>query len=163
MNAARTGETENQYLAFELDGESYGVSIGAVREEPNHARITEVPTTPRYVRGVMNLRGSIVPVLDIKSKFGVGLTGRTDDTCVVIVPADAGGEEITAGFLTDRLLEVFENDMQAIEPPPKTGTRIDSDVIQGMGRRDDGFTVLFDMGRVFFSEDREGFFTGHNA
>lgn len=161
--AESVNEKLNQYLAFGLDGESYGVTIGSVREVISQARITAVPTTPGFVRGVINLRGTIVPVLDLKNKFGIGDTGKDKDTCIVIVSVKTAAEDTVVGFLADRLEEVFDLDTDLIEPPPKYGTRIDTDFISGMGKRGEGFTMLLDVDRVFCDRNREGFFTGQIA
>lgn len=156
----KTEVLTDQYLTFSLDGESFGVSIEKVREVLTFTKVTDVPCTPDYVRGVINLRGNVVPVIDLKKKFALGSTEKTIDTCIVIVSAEVAAEPVTVGFLADSLQEVFDIDAGSIEPPPKIGTRINTDYIQGMGKRGEEFIILLDIDCVFSAQTEGFYFTG---
>jgi purine-binding chemotaxis protein CheW len=138
-----------QYLTFTLNDEQFGVDIAKVREVLEFTSATKVPRTPDFMRGVINLRGSVVPVLDLKMKFGMGQTDKDIDTCVIITEIDVGGELIVIGAMADAVQEVFDIDADQIEPPPKIGSGLDTEFIYGMGKRGDEFLILLDIDRVF--------------
>ena len=150
MNAV--SET-SQYLTFKLDQELYAVDIVKVREVLEFTTVTKVPRTPDFMRGVINLRGSVVPVVDMRLKLGLTQTEKTVNTCVVIAEVDVDGEKTVLGALTDSVQEVIELDASQIVPPPRMGTRIDTGVIRGMGKRDDQFLIILDIDRVFTVAD----------
>lgn len=152
-------QVANMYLSFKLDDEVFGVSIGRVREVLTFTKLTPVPCTPSHVRGVINLRGLVVPVVDLKTKFGIGVTESSLSTCVVIVTVEFTGEDLVVGFLADSLQEVFDLDSSDIEPSPRMGTRINPEFIMGMGKRQDDFTILLDVDKLFTAGSGEGFFT----
>lgn len=152
MDANDTNST-SQYLSFRLDQESFAVDIGRVREVLEFTSLTKVPGTPSFMRGVINLRGSVVPVVDIKSKLGLGLTNKTIETCVVISEIVVDGERTVLGVLVDSLQEVIDLDSQHLVPPPHLGTRINSGTVRGMGKRDEDFIMILDLDRIFTVED----------
>jgi len=142
-----------QYLTFTLDGEVFALEIGKVREVLEYGTITRVPQTPEFMRGVINLRGNVVPVVDLRRKFGMGITEQTVDTCSVITEVEIDGESTLLGALADSVQEVIEFDAGQIEPPPRMGTRLDTGFIRGMGRRGEEFVIILDIDRVFSAED----------
>jgi purine-binding chemotaxis protein CheW len=139
----------SQYLTFKLDQELYAVDIAKVREVLELTTLTKVPRTPDFMRGVINLRGSVVPVVDMRLKLGLTHTEKTVDTCVIITEVEIDGEKTVLGALADSVQEVIELDAGQIMPPPRMGTRIDTGVIRGMGKRDDQFLIILDIDRVF--------------
>jgi purine-binding chemotaxis protein CheW len=150
MNAATES---SQYLTFKLDQELYAVDIAKVREVLEFTTVTKVPRTPDFMRGVINLRGSVVPVVDMRLKLGLTQTERTVNTCVIITEVDVDGEKTVLGALTDSVQEVIDLDADQIVPPPRMGTRIDTGVIRGMGKRDEHFLIILDIDRVFSAAD----------
>jgi len=138
-----------QYLTFRLDRELFAVDIAKVREVLEFSTVTKVPRTPDFMRGVINLRGNVVPVVDMRLKLGLTQTVRTVDTCVVIAEVEVDGERTILGALADSVQEVVELDGASIVPAPRMGTRIDASVIRGMGRRDEEFVIILDIDRVF--------------
>jgi purine-binding chemotaxis protein CheW len=150
MNAATES---SQYLTFKLDQELYAVDIAKVREVLEFTAVTKVPRTPDFMRGVINLRGNVVPVVDMRLKLGLTQTEKTVNTCVVITEVDVDGEKTVLGALADSVQEVIELDAAQIVPPPRMGTRIDTEVIRGMGKRDDHFLIILDIDRVFTADE----------
>jgi len=145
-----------QYLTFQLGSEVFGIDVSNVREILEFNSVTRVPKTPDFMRGVINLRGSVVPVLDMRLKFGLTETEKTVNTCVVVVEVSFEGETIIVGALVDSVQEVFEMDQSLVEPAPKMGTRLRTDFIKGMGKKDDGFIILLDIAKVFSFEEITG-------
>lgn len=142
-----------QYLTFKLSEEIFAVDVEKVREILELTTITKIPQTPEFMRGVINLRGSVVPVVDMRLKFGMPETERTVNTCIVVVEVACDGETLVLGALTDSVQEVFELEPEQIEPAPRIGTRIDTDFIQGMGKSDGQFIMILDIDRVFGAEE----------
>jgi purine-binding chemotaxis protein CheW len=143
----------SQFLTFMLDHERYAVEIAKVREVLEFTSVNRVPRTPESMRGVINLRGNVVPVVDLRLKLGLSRTERTVDTCVVITEVLVEGEPIVLGVLADSVQEVIELDAADILPPPRMGTRVDTAFIRGMGRRDDEFLIVLDIERVLSEDD----------
>ena len=147
---AATGvEQTAQYLTFRLGEEVFALEISQVREVLDYTQITRVPRMPEFMRGVINLRGSVVPVVDLRLKFGMSATGRTVNTCIIIVEVEVEGERTLLGALADSVQEVIDLDAGQIEPPPRLGTSIRADFIRGMGKRDERFVIILDVDRVF--------------
>ena len=145
--------TVSQYLTFSLDKEQFAVDISKVREVLEFSSVTKVPRTPDFMRGVINLRGSVVPVIDLRLKLGLSRTEATIDTCVIIIEVDAQGEHLVLGALADSVQEVIDLDQKNIEPPPRIGTRVSIDFIRGIGKRDENFVMLLDINRVLTDEE----------
>ncbi|MBM9614923.1 chemotaxis protein CheW [Desulfobulbus rhabdoformis] len=143
----------NQYLTFMLKDEVFGLAIGQVREVLDFTNITKVPRTPEYMRGVINLRGSVVPVVDLHLKFGLEQTEKTVNTCIIIVEINMDGEITVLGALADSVQEVVELEPEQIEPAPKIGTKLNTEFIKGMGKRDEEFIILLDIDKVFSNEE----------
>lgn len=151
--AETTNIETNQYLTFKLEDEVFGLAIGKVREVLDFTTITKVPRTPEYMRGVINLRGSVVPVVDLHLKFGLAQTEKTVNTCIIIVEISMEGEITVLGALADSVQEVVELEPEQIEPAPKIGTKLNTEFIKGMGKREDQFIILLDIDKVFSNEE----------
>ncbi|MBN1524094.1 MAG: chemotaxis protein CheW [Spirochaetales bacterium] len=149
--AVKTGT----YLTFTLGDEQYAVLVGKAREVLELSNITKVPRTPEFMRGVINLRGSVVPVCDIRLKFGMSITEKTIDTRIVVMEIALEGDTTILGILADSVQEVIELDENNIEPPPKIGTSISTDFILGMGKRNDDFIIILDIEKVFSQKEIE--------
>ena len=152
MSVAEIIET-TQYLTFKLDEEIFALDIAKVREVLDYTTVTKVPRTPEFMRGVINLRGSVVPVVDMRLKFGMTKTDKTVNTCIIIVEITLAGETVVLGALADAVHEVIELEPEQIEPAPKIGTRLKTDFIRGMGRRNDAFIIILDIDKVFSSDE----------
>jgi purine-binding chemotaxis protein CheW len=145
-----TGITEtSQYLTFKLDQEIYALDITQVREVLDFSEITKVPRMPEFMRGVINLRGGVVPVVDLRLKFGMTRTEKTVDTCIIIIDLAIGGENTLLGALADSVQEVLTMEPDQIVPPPKIGTRLNTEFIKGMGKKNDEFVIIIDIDKVF--------------
>lgn len=143
----------SQYLTFTLDNETFALDISTVREVLDYTNITKIPRTPEFLRGVINLRGRAVPVVDLRLKFGMNKTVRSVNTCIIIVEVRLDDEETILGALADSVKEVFEMLPGQIEPAPKLGTRIKTDYILGMGKADDQFIIILDINKVFSADE----------
>ncbi|WP_027190233.1 chemotaxis protein CheW [Fundidesulfovibrio putealis] len=146
-------ESTNQYLTFTLGDEVFALDIASVREVLEYTTITKVPRTPEAIRGVINLRGRAVPVVDVRLKFGMPETQRTVNTCIIIVEVSLGGEETVLGALADSVKEVMDIEPKDIEPAPRMGTSIRADFIQGIGKHGDDFIILLDIDKVFTEDE----------
>jgi purine-binding chemotaxis protein CheW len=142
-----------QYLTFQLGEEVFAIDVSRVREILEFTTITKVPKTPDYMRGVINLRGSVVPVLDMRLKFGMTKTEKKLDTCIIVVEVLFENETIIIGSLVDSVQEVFELEPDQIEPAPKIGIQLKTEFIKGMGKRDDRFIIILDTDKVFNAEE----------
>jgi purine-binding chemotaxis protein CheW len=147
------GISTSQYLTFRLDQELFAVEIGKVREVLEFNTMTKVPRMPDFMRGVINLRGNVVPVVDMRLKLGLSMTEKTVDTCVVISEVAVDGERIILGALVDSVQEVIDLDASNIAPPPHMGSRVDASVIRGMGRKEDQFIMILDLDKVFTTSE----------
>lgn len=143
----------NQYLTLTLADELFALNINSVREILEMTDITKIPRTPDYMRGVINLRGHAVPVVDLRSKFGMPATEPTVNTCIIITEIAQDGASMQIGALADSVQEVLELGPETIDPPPRMGTSIDTDFIRGMGKHDDQFIIILDIDRVFSIEE----------
>lgn len=143
----------SQYLTFKLDEEIYALDINQVREVLDFKDVTKVPRMPDFMRGVINLRGGVVPVVDLRLKFGMSMTDKTVDTCIIIIEISLGGEMTMIGAIADSVQEVMTLEPDQIEPAPKLGTRLNTEFIKGMGKRNDEFIILLDIDKIFSSEE----------
>ena len=141
-----------QYLSFVLDEKLFAFDVLKTREVLSYTKITPIPCTPSYVAGVLNLRGSVVTVMDFRLKFGMGEVAVTDDSAIIIVEANYGDEMAVVGALVDAVKGVLRFEKDQIEPPPKVGMKFSADLINGIGKRNDDFVVILNVDRVF-SED----------
>ena len=152
MSAAGIMET-TQYLTFKLDEEVFALDITKVREVLDFTTVTKVPRTPEFMRGVINLRGSVVPVVDLRLKFGMSKTEKTVNTCIIIVEVKVDDETTVLGALADSVQEVMDLEPDHIEPAPKIGTRLNTAFIKGMGKQNDHFVILLDIDKVFSASE----------
>jgi len=144
-----------QYLSFALAGSDYAVGILQVKEILQFETVTRVPSVPHSIRGVINLRGSVVPVVDLAVKFGLRETPVTKRTCVLIVEATIGEERTIMGVLADAVSEVLELSPEDVEPAPSFGTKVKVDYLLGMGKVGKGFVLLLDLDRVLSADEKE--------
>ncbi len=142
-----------QYLTFTLDEELFALDIAKVREVLDFTTITKVPKTPEFMRGVINLRGSVVPVVDLRLKFGMSRTEKTVNTCIIITEVTVDNETTVLGALADSVQEVMDLEPDRIEPAPKIGTHLNTEFIRGMGKRDNTFVIILDIDRVFSTDE----------
>lgn len=142
-----------QYLTFKLHEEVFALEISRVREVLEYTSVTRVPRTPDFMTGVINLRGNVIPVIDMNLKLGMPKTERTIDTCIIIVEIVESGETLVLGALADSVQEVIEIEPENIEPAPKIGTSLNIEFLKGMGKKDDHFMMIFDIDKVFSIED----------
>jgi len=152
MAAANAAET-TQYLTFMLGDEVYALDIGKVREVLDFTTVTKVPRTPDFMRGVINLRGSVVPVVDLRLKFGMSATQKTVNTCVIITEVTVDNDTTVLGALADSVQEVIDLAPADISSAPKIGTRLRTEFIRGMGKRDDRFLIILDIDKVFLTDE----------
>jgi purine-binding chemotaxis protein CheW len=143
-----------QYLSFSLRGTDYAVGILKVKEILQHEETTRVPSTPRSVRGVINLRGQVVPVIDLAAKFGLGETVPTRLTCILIVEAAVEGTPTVVGVLADSVQEVIELGDGDIEATPSFGTQVKVDFLLGVGKLGKRFVLLLDLDRVISADEK---------
>jgi purine-binding chemotaxis protein CheW len=144
-----------QFLSFDVAGTGYGLPILAVKEILQYDEPTRVPGAPPSVRGVVNVRGAVVPVLDLAVKFGKGETVPTNRTCILVVEAQAGGERLTLGVLADAVSEVLDLPPDAVEPTPTFGTGVRLDYLTGMGKVGKGFVLLLDVDQVVSASEAD--------
>ncbi len=147
------GDGTRQYLTFMLDGERYAVEVGQVREVLEYTRITKLPRTESYMKGIISLRGTGVPVIDLRTKFGLPEAEQTKDTSIIVL--EVGGGRLVVGALADAVQEVIDLSAEEIDPAPRLGTRLEAEYLRGIGRKDEGFIVILDMDRVFDSTEVE--------
>ena len=142
-----------QYLTFRIDDEVFALDVSQVREVLDISTITKVPRAPEFMRGVINVRGNVVPVVDLRHKFGLEQTTNTVDTRIVVMELDMDGEVAVLGALADAVHEVIELEAGEIEAPPRIGQRWRTEFIKGIGKRDSRFVILLDIDRVFSSDE----------
>ncbi|HET7294659.1 MAG TPA: chemotaxis protein CheW [Vicinamibacteria bacterium] len=142
-----------QYLTFLVAGEEHAVGILRVREILQYAGVTRVPRTPEWIRGVINLRGSVVPVVDLAVKLGLPPSEDRRSTCVVITEVHIEGEPIVMGLLTDAVRQVIELPAQDVQPAPAFGTRVRVDFLLGMGRVGERLVLLLDVDRLLSADE----------
>jgi len=152
MNGTETTETA-QYLTFKLADEIFAINVIQVREVLDLSTITKVPGTPDFMRGVINVRGSVVPVMDLRLKFGLTRTENSLDTRIVVMELSLEGEITVIGTLADSVNEVIDLETAQIEPPPKIGMRWKTEFLKGIGKRNDMFIIILDIDRVFSSDE----------
>lgn len=143
----------NSYLSFNLGEEEFAAHVGKVLNILEMTKITEVPKAPEYMKGVINLRGTVLPVVDTRIKFGMTPTVYTPNTCIVVMEVDMDGDMVQVGALVDSVQAVLEIDNSQIQPPPSIGSKYKSEFIYGMAKIDERFIMLLDMERVFSSDE----------
>jgi len=143
----------SQYLTFSLEGEIFAIDVYQVREVLDMEDITKVPQSPPFMRGVINVRGSVVPVVDLRLKFGMPQTETTRDTRIVVMEIELDDDIAVIGSIADSVNEVMELSPADIENPPKLGKRWRSEVIRGVGKKDDKFILILDVDLVFSNDE----------
>jgi purine-binding chemotaxis protein CheW len=138
-----------QYLTFRLADEVFAVDVAKVREILDFTPATKVPGTPDFMRGIINVRGNVVPVVDMRLKFGLTKTEKTVDTCIVVLEIVVDEETTVLGALVDSVQEVFELEPSQIVPPPRLGTRWRTEFIKGIGKHNDKLIIILEIDRVF--------------
>lgn len=152
MSKTATSEN-NQYLTFILADEIYALDIRRVREVLGLTAITKIPRVPEFMRGVINLRGRAVPVLDMRLKLSMDSAEDTENTCIIITEIAGEGQETVIGALVDSVREVYEMDPATIDDTPKMGAAVDTAFISGMGRQGEDFVIIFDIEKIFSAEE----------
>ena len=148
MPTVTASQNSSQYLSFFLGGEAYAIGILRVREILEYQVPTRVPQTPPSIRGVINLRGKVIPVVDLRLKFGMEPKEDTQRTCIIVVHLAREGQEMIMGIIVDEVSEVLDIDQDQIEPPPSFGADIRTDFILGMGKVNQRVVTMLDIDRV---------------
>lgn len=152
MNGLALSGTQ-QFLTFKLADEIFAVDVAKAREVLDVAPITKVPQSPDYMLGAINLRGSVVPVVDLRLKFRMPRVKQTRDTCIVVLEVEMDGEVTVVGALADSVQEVLDLAVDQIEPPPRIGTKLNTEFIMGMGNYAEQFLIILDIDRVFSADE----------
>jgi purine-binding chemotaxis protein CheW len=142
-----------QYFTFTLGSESYALDVSRVREVLEMTHVTPLPRTPDYLRGVINVRGSVVPVVDLRLKLGMTRTEQTPSTCIVVLDVSTQDGVTVVGGLVDAVQEVVDFDSSRVEPPPRLGVGVRARFIKGIAKRDDRFVMLLDIHGLFEEEE----------
>ncbi len=143
----------NSYLSFKLGEEEFAAHVGKVLNILEMTKITEVPKAPEYMKGVINLRGTVLPVIDTRIKFGMTPTEYTTNTCIIVLDIEVDNETIQVGALVDAVQAVLEIDKTKIMPPPSIGSKYRSEFIEGVASIDEKFIMILNMDAVFSTED----------
>jgi purine-binding chemotaxis protein CheW len=149
-------EKEGKYLTFALGPEEYGLEILKVREIIGYMEITAVPQTPGHVKGVINLRGQVIPVIDLRSKFGMETAEITEESCIIVVEISHGDRNFQTGIVVDHVQEVLDIKGEDIEDAPQFGSNFNADFILGMGKIGETVKILLDIDKVLAGEDFSG-------
>jgi len=148
-----TIEKVNSFLSFNLGEEEFAAHVSKVLNILEMTKITEVPKSPEYMKGVINLRGTVLPVVDTRIKFGMSPTEYTTNTCIIVMEVNIEGDEVQVGALVDSVQAVLEISDNQIQPPPGIGSKYKSDFIYGMAKVDEKFIMLLDMDKVFSADE----------
>ncbi len=159
--AVAGGEEQNQYLTFSLGGDMFAIGILHIKEIIEYGTLTTVPMMPEFIRGVINLRGAVVPVIDLSARFGRHATEISRKTCIVIIEVQTQEGKQDVGVIVDAVSEVLEIPATEIEPAPSFGAKIRVDFIAGMGKIDGRFVIILNVNRVL-SVDEMAMLTGVN-
>ena len=146
-------DREGKYLTFVLAGEEYGIGILKVKEIIGIMAITTVPQTPAYMKGVINLRGKVIPIVDLRVKFGIEAMEYTEKTCIIVVEIASGGQKVMIGILVDSVSEVLNIKGADIEDAPNFGSHLNTDYILGMAKTGGRVKILLDIDRVLGAEE----------
>ena len=146
-------DKEGKYLTFTLAEEEYGIGILRIKEIIGMMPITTIPQTPEFVKGVINLRGKVIPVVDLRLRFGMGSIDYTDRTCIIVVEIDAQAGTVMIGIVVDAVSEVLSIKGEDIEETPTFGTKLNTEYIMGMAKMEGAVKILLDIGRVLTGEE----------
>lgn len=147
------------YLSFKIDTEYYAANVSYVHNIIEYTDITKVPEMPKYMLGVINLRGQVLPVVDSRIKFGIENTEITTNTCILVMEVQIEGDKVFVGALVDGVAEVLEIEQESIKAAPSIGTTIRNDFINGVYHDDDKFIMILNMNKVFASDEIIGIAT----
>ena len=150
-------DKEGKYLTFALANEEYGLEILKVREIFGYMDITAVPQTPHYVKGVINLRGQVIPVIDLRAKFGMDTTDVTEETCIIVVEITQDNRKFNTGIVVDHVSEVLDIAGEDIEETPQFGASVNTDFILGMGKIGESVKILLDIDEVLSGDNLASF------
>ncbi len=150
-------EKEGKYLSFALANEEYGLEILKVREIIGYIDVTAVPQTPHFIKGVINLRGQVIPVVDLRAKFGMETAEVTEQTCIIVVEITQGTRTCSTGIVVDHVQEVLDIAGSAIEEAPQFDASVNTDFILGMGKVGDSVKILLDIDRVLAGDGLDRF------
>lgn len=153
MEKPKASEVKS-YLSFKLGNETFASNVSKVLNILEMTTITKVPQSPAYMKGVINLRGTVLPVVDTRVKFGMTPPEVSNNTCILVLEVEVDGESIKIGALVDSVQEVLELDKEDIQPPPNIGNKYQSEFIFGMASVDDAFIMLLDMDKVFSADEK---------
>ena len=153
VQAVAITEEQQQYLTFLLGGEMFAIGILNIKEIIEYGSLTTVPMMPEFIRGVINLRGAVVPVIDLLARFSRQQSAITRRSCIVIIEVETEGERHDVGVVVDSVSEVLEIPAAEIEPPPSFGAKIRADFIEGMGKVNSKFVILLDVDKVLAVEE----------
>jgi len=146
-------EREGKYLTFTLDSEEYGIGILKIKEIIGMMSITTIPRTPEFVKGVINLRGKVIPVVDLRLRFGMDTIEYTERTCIIVVEIEGPSGTVMIGVVVDAVSEVLNIKGEDIEDTPTFGTRLNTDYILGMAKMEGGVKILLDIDQVLSNEE----------
>lgn len=146
-------DREGKYLTFSLANEEYGIGILKIKEIIGMMPITTVPQTPEFVKGVINLRGRVIPVLDLRSRFGMDPVDYTDRTCIIVVEIAGGAGNVMIGVVVDSVSEVLSIKAEVIEETPSFGTKLSTDYILGMAKIGKSVKILLDIDKVLGADE----------
>ena len=153
--AAHSTGNQTQFISFAIGDDQYGVDIMAVREIKGWSDITHLPKQPEYVRGVINLRGQVIAVVDLRAKFGMEKTERTEHTCIIVVEMVQEGRKLSTGIIVDKVSEVLNIAAENVEDAPAFGCGVKTDFIVGMGKIGQSVKILLDIDRVLSAAEVE--------
>ena len=153
VQAVAITEEQQQYLTFLLGGEMFAIGILNIKEIIEYGSLTTVPMMPEFIRGVINLRGAVVPVIDLLARFARQQSAITRRSCIVIIEVETEGERHDVGVVVDSVSEVLEIPAAEIEPPPSFGAKIRADFIEGMGKVNSKFVIILDVDKVLAVEE----------
>jgi purine-binding chemotaxis protein CheW len=153
METTETAATAAQYLTFRIGEETFAVDVVQVQEVLELLPITRIPKAPGFMRGVVNVRGRVVPVVDLRRKFELEDAEFTVDTCIVVLEISLDAETVVLGALVDSVQEVIELQAEQIEPAPRMGTTLDTEFIRGIGTKDELFIIILDTNKILSSDE----------
>ena len=146
-------EREGKYLTFSMAGEEYGIGILKIKEIIGMMPITTVPQTPEFVKGVINLRGKVIPIVDLRARFGMDTIDYTERTCIIVVEIEGPDSMVMIGIVVDAVSEVLNIKGDEIEDTPTFGTKLNTDFILGMAKMEGGVKILLDIDRVLIADE----------
>lgn len=149
----KTSVEINSYLSFKLGDEVFAANVSKVLNILELTKITKVPKAPEYMKGVINLRGSVLPLVDTRIKFGMEPTEFTNNTCILVLDIDFDGESVHVGALVDGVQEVLEINGSEVEPPPSIGSKYKSEFIEGVAKNEEDFIMILDMDLIFTNDE----------